>query len=244
MTHLVHFNDNGEPTTTSLAIAEGVGNTHKTVIQLVRQNLSDLEEFGLVAFEMAPRPEGQHGGGSTEYAVLNEPQATLLLTYMRNNDVVRAFKKQLVKAFFELRTRVTAQDPVAALSDPHTLRNLLLKHSEKVIELEAANAELEPKADALDRIATANGSMCLRDAAKSLQVREKDFLLWMQSHNWIYKRFGTSWIAYADKLKAGYLEHKVQTVQRNDGSEKVVEQCRVTPLGLTRLSKHFEKRAA
>ncbi|GAA4667244.1 hypothetical protein GCM10023262_15760 [Bartonella pachyuromydis] len=26
-------------------------------------------------------------------AILNEPQATLLMTYMRNNDMVRAFKK-------------------------------------------------------------------------------------------------------------------------------------------------------
>ena len=37
-----------------------------------------------------------------EVAVLNEQQATLLLTYMRNNAEVRRFKKRLVRAFYEL----------------------------------------------------------------------------------------------------------------------------------------------
>jgi phage regulator Rha-like protein len=86
-----------------MAIADGVGYEHKSVIQLIRQNVGDLEDFGLVAFEMRAREKGKHGGGDTEYALLNEQQATLLITYMRNNDVVRAFKKQLVKAFYEMR---------------------------------------------------------------------------------------------------------------------------------------------
>ncbi len=34
-----------------------------------------------------------------------------------------------------------------------------------------------------------------------------------------------------------YLEHKVTTVNRSDGSEKVVEQVRVTAAGLAKLAK-------
>lgn len=34
---------------------------------------------------------------------LNEQQATLLMTYLRNTDVVRAFKKELVRQFFAMR---------------------------------------------------------------------------------------------------------------------------------------------
>lgn len=91
---------NGEALTTSLAIAEGVGNEHKHVIRLIRDYLSDLKEFGRVSFENAPF-ETAGGTQQREYAMLNEQQATLLITYMRNNDIVRAFKKQLVKAFYE-----------------------------------------------------------------------------------------------------------------------------------------------
>lgn len=43
---------NNELVTTSLAIAKGTENQHKSVIQLIRNNISDLEEFGSLAFEM------------------------------------------------------------------------------------------------------------------------------------------------------------------------------------------------
>lgn len=95
---LLHHN---EPMTTSLAIAEGTQNTHKAVIQLVRKYVDDLQEFGTLAFEMR-----KSGGMPTEVAFLNEPQATLLITYLRNTDTVRRFKIALVKAFYELRDRL------------------------------------------------------------------------------------------------------------------------------------------
>lgn len=96
--------EKGVPKTTTLQIALGLGLQHKSVIQLVRSYKSDFSEFGLVTFEMRPRLQGGHGGGDTQYAVLNEEQATLLMTYMRNSPRVREFKKSLVKAFFEART--------------------------------------------------------------------------------------------------------------------------------------------
>lgn len=39
----------------------------------------------------------------TKEYFLNEQQATLLLTYLRNTTVVRAFKVALVKAFYKMR---------------------------------------------------------------------------------------------------------------------------------------------
>jgi len=92
----------GDAVTTTLAIAEGTLNDHASVITLTRKYQVDLEDFGLVRFEIRPREVGQHGGGDTEYAILNEPQSTLLLTFMRNTDIVRAFKKKLVREFWEM----------------------------------------------------------------------------------------------------------------------------------------------
>lgn len=93
---------NGEPTTTSLALAEGCKVQHKNVLALVREYRNDLEEFGPLAFETRPRSSGSHGGGDVEYVLLNERQSTLIMTYMRNSPVVREFKKRLVREFWNL----------------------------------------------------------------------------------------------------------------------------------------------
>jgi phage regulator Rha-like protein len=93
---------NGSPVTTTLAIAEGAQVEHKAVIQLVRKYLADLEVFGLVELKILARLKGQHGGGDTEYAILNERQSTLVISYMRNTEIIRAFKIRLVSKFYEM----------------------------------------------------------------------------------------------------------------------------------------------
>lgn len=249
---------NGQAVTTSLAIAQGTENDHASVIKLVRNYLADLEEFGGVTFEMRSQaktnsgfeiqntqgsdfksnPSG--GGRPTEYAVLNEQQSTLLLTYMRNSDIVRRFKKALVKAFFEL-SKVgaggTALNP-ANLSRLQLIEMAMQAEQER-LALENKVEVLAPKAEALDRIATADGSLCFTDAAKTLQMRLKDLIAWLSSHKWIYQRPGTSWIGYQDKIQSGYVEHKTNTVERSDGTEKVVTQARITPKGLAKLAEAF-----
>ena len=219
----------GEALTTTLAVAEGVGNPHSTVIRLVRENKADLEEFGLLDFKSEST-----GGRPTEFALLNEDQATLLITYMRNNDLVRAFKKILVKAFRDMRKGNVFQLPQTL---PEALR--------LAAELAEENAEMKPKARALDLIATSDGSLCITNAAKDLQMRPKDLFAWLSANKWIYRRTGGSgWIAYQDKIQSGHLEHKVTVVSRTDGSEKTTEQVRVTPKGLTKLAKVLGEQAA
>ncbi|CAK0751053.1 hypothetical protein CCP3SC15_1740001 [Gammaproteobacteria bacterium] len=73
----------------------------------MRTYLADLEEFGLVRFEIRPREAGKHGGGDVEYAILNEQQSTLILTFMRNSVIVVGFKKRLVKAFWEMARKLS-----------------------------------------------------------------------------------------------------------------------------------------
>jgi anti-repressor protein len=123
-------------------------------------------------------------------------------------------------------------------SDPQQIAGLLAQSLEKAQEQTKVIAELKPKAEALDRIAKADGSMCITDAAKDLQMRPKDLFAWLSFHKWIYKRVGGSgWVGYQDKLQQFVLEHKVTVVSRTDGSEKVTEQVRITSKGLTRLAK-------
>lgn len=103
----------GVPTTTSMRIANGTRVQHKNVLELIRGNLADFEEFGGVAFET--RPFDTAGGMQMrEVAVLNEEHATLLLTYMRNSDIVRDFKKRLVREFSRLRREAETRPAINA----------------------------------------------------------------------------------------------------------------------------------
>ena len=129
----------------------------------------------------------------------------------------------------------SAVDPMKALNDPAMMRGFLLSYSEKVITLQGVVAVLAPKADGFDRIATSEGSICITDAAKTLQVLPGELFRLLRSDRWIYKRAGASAdIGYQDRINAGLLEHKIITVTRPDGSEKVVTQVRVTPNGLVK----------
>ena len=129
-------------------------------------------------------------------------------------------------------------DPIEVLNDPAAMRGLLLTYSERVLALEARNAELAPKAEALDRIATvSDGSLGLMAAAKALQVRPKALTSYLRENGWIYRRpGGKANLGYQSKTSAGLLEHKVTTVLRADGSEKMVEQVLITPKGLAKLA--------
>lgn len=94
-----------EPFTTSAVIADFAGVEHHAVQQLCTKYQADFEEFGKVAFEMRPFP-GSKTGQKIKIYHLNEPQATLLITYLKNTPQVRAFKKELVRQFFAMRDKL------------------------------------------------------------------------------------------------------------------------------------------
>lgn len=235
MTELIYVN-NDQPVTTSLAIADGVENPHKSVIQLIRNNLEDLQQFGPIAFEMRKGGSLPQGGFAkpTEYAILNERQATLLMTYMRNNKVVKEFKIRLVKAFYELAEK--ARKPAEEL-DRIELLKMALEAEEQKLQMRNQINELIPKAKALDKIATATDSICMRDAAKNLQVRPKDLRNWLLQNKWVYQRAGNDTLfAYQDKIHRGLLEHKCYPYDNDEGESKVSTQVRITPKGLAKIS--------
>ena len=97
---------NGEPLASTEVIARGMGLQHKNVLALVRNHAATLLEFGKIAFETRVNPRGQ----STEIAMLNERQASLLLTMMRNTKTALAFKVELVREFYRMRDALDQRD--------------------------------------------------------------------------------------------------------------------------------------
>jgi len=139
-----------------------------------------------------------------------------------------SFNLKVIRAYDQMQKKVS--NIYDRLDDPASMRQYLLTYVEKVLEL-------QPKADALDRLTLADGSMCITNAAKSLQVRPKDLFAFLSARKWIYKRAGgKGWIAYQDRIQSGHLEHKIVTVEKSDGSEKMIENVLVTVSGMVKLA--------
>ncbi|MGJ0125931.1 Rha family transcriptional regulator [Pantoea sp. RHCKP32] len=135
--------------TNTVAIADGVGRDHDTIIKLVDRNKTDLEEFGTVGFEIR-----KSGGKPLRIALLNEQQTTLLITYMRNNDVVRAFKKRLVAEFFKMRSTLAAQrmDRNSARLEYRPMTDAI-KHEREAQGKQIAPHHFSNEADLINRLA-------------------------------------------------------------------------------------------
>ena len=93
------------PVTDSKIVAEKTKKSHKNVINLINKYKKDIEYFGKVVFEIRPSQKGQ----SEKLALLNEEQATFIITLMRNNKEVVEFKKKLIKAFFIMKNELQAR---------------------------------------------------------------------------------------------------------------------------------------
>lgn len=90
----------GEPRIDSRVLAQHLGNKHQNVRELLTDYADDFRELGILRFKTG---EKQGRGQPERYALLNEDQAYLLLTYTRNTVRVRELKIRLVKAFRDAR---------------------------------------------------------------------------------------------------------------------------------------------
>lgn len=217
----------------SREIADLVGSRHDKV----KQSIERLAQRGTI---VQPPMGDEHNLDTTGRSRATE----VYLLGKRDSYVVVAqlspeFTGDLVDRWQELEAQQTLS-PILALHDPGTLRALLLGNVEERMKLAHELAATAPKLDAYDRIARAEGSLCITDAAKNLQVRPKSLFDFLRAHGWIYQPHGGRGdIAYAAKLQQRLMEHKMTTVRRSDGSEKIITQARITPKGLTRLAQEF-----
>lgn len=85
----------------------------RSITRLITNHYKDLEEFGVMRFEIT-KPDKSGGRPKTLY-LLNEQQATLLTTFMKNSDKVKKFKKKLVREFFKMRDYIQKQEITRAV---------------------------------------------------------------------------------------------------------------------------------
>ena len=215
-------------TMTSREIAELTGKNHADVMRDIRNMVEQLTKAEMLSCAKSTTYTGKDGRQYPQYELDKDTCLTLLLGY----DAVARMK--VVKRWQELEAGAPA---AIDLRDPKQMATVAVQLLEVNRELQEQVQAMTPKVEALTRIALSEGSLCIQSAAKHLQVQPNFLFKWLQEHQWIYRRAGGGgFLGYQSRIQSGLLEHKVTTVSRSDGTEKVVEQCRITPRGLAKLA--------
>lgn len=121
--------DGGNVFTTSTAIADGTGNTHDSVLQLLKRHTDRFSRVQRVRFEIEPF-ETAGGLQSRNIAILDERQAYLLMTMLRNTEQVMDFKEALIDAFLKARDLLNGN--IGTLLQRHNAKSGILKQGEAI----------------------------------------------------------------------------------------------------------------
>lgn len=206
------------------------GNTNKAPAQWMRTQQSREIVQEVIDMQICTSPIDSVKGGLTQGTFAHE-----LLAVSYAGWISPKFQLQVNQAFLDMKSGKLK--PVSELSRMDLIMMAKEAEEEKLLLLDQIN-ETKPIVEAFDRISKADGSMCITDAAKALQIRPKDLFAWLQANHWIYRRTGAShWCGHADKLQQSVVEHKITVVSRTDGSEKTTEQVRITAKGIAKIAK-------
>lgn len=228
MSALISIPNSAPVTMSSLEIAELVGSRHDKV----KQSIERLVERGVIV--QPPM------GDEQEYDALGRSRITKVYNIgKRDSHVIVAqlspeFTARLVDRWQELEEKLAT--PFIPKNFAEALRLAADQHD--LIQKQQAQIEqIMPSHDALQRIAVADGSFCVTDAAKNLQIRPVDLKQWLIRNGWVYRRAGRGvLIAHSGQLRTGNVEAKVTMKIGDDGIERTYTQARITAKGLTHIS--------
>lgn len=174
--------------TNSWVIAEGTGNSHRAIKSIVDKYSDDFKEFGKLSYhskwfenEKQKKVFSDNSKGVSrektkiEVILLNEPQATLLITYLRNTEQVRRFKKNLVFEFYRMRDFIREKQTPAWQESRQTGITTRKKETDAIKRLcEYATAQgskhLERLYTAYTKLANKAAGITNRTTATSLQL--------------------------------------------------------------------------
>lgn len=229
MNEMTNITGNGPVTMSTRDIAELVEKRHADVMRDCR-TMFDALQIGESNFAFTYTDS--QNKDRAEYRLPRDLTMTLVTGYSI------PLRKRVIDRLAELERYQSS--PEAALNNPAKLRHLLLENVEKVLALEATVSDLKPKADSYAFLTRTNGTMCITDAAKALNLRPKDLFQYLQTERWIYRRAGNGhFVGFQSRIGQALIDHRVEEVTRSDGTTKITEQVRITAKGMAKLGEAF-----
>jgi len=135
-------------------------------------------------------------------------RGALLHAKSLNTDKAWEVYEFLMESYFRVRESYLIDDKI--------------KRAERWIEeqkekkaLEAKLSELQPKADYFDELVSRNLLTGIRETAKELKVKEKAFVKFLISENYVYRDSSGKLRPYAEHISSGLFELKEFTSKKN-----------------------------
>ncbi|WP_212112993.1 antA/AntB antirepressor family protein [Bartonella queenslandensis] len=179
--------------------------------------------------------ESSGGRPSKEYHITLDMAKHLSM--IERNDKGHEARQYFIKCERLLKQVTT---PQIDYSKPEALLGVLNHLQSQIKQKDNTIAELTPKAEALEGLKRSDGLFGLIEAAKMLEVRPKDLTDYLRKHDWVYRRApGAPLLPYQDKIKKGFMDCPVITIQRPDGTEKVLPSTKITSRGLACLKEQI-----
>jgi len=179
-----------------------------------------------------------------DQAVLTINEAGLYSVILRSRvENAREFKRWVTHIVLpEIRRTGSYSAPAPTELSRLDILTMAIESEQRAIAAEGQVAELAPRADAWDDLASAGGDFEVADAAKMLARagiptgRTRLFESLAEFH-WIYRGGDNKWRAYSTAIDTGYLTERAQWHYHPRTREKVLDtpQVRVTIKGLERL---------
>lgn len=199
------------------------------------------------------------GNPSAAAARLDDDEVTLISNEGRQLNVVseaglfalvlgsrkpeaREFKRWVTHEVLPSIRRTGSYSTVPALTEDEIVHQALAITARRVEQLETRVAELAPRAEAWDELASAEGDYAVGDAAKMLaragvETGPQRLFDQLAGLRWTYRGGDRKWRAYAAAVDNGYLTERPQSHHHPRTGEVVIDapQIRVTIRGLERL---------
>lgn len=227
--------------TNSRIIAEKFGKQHKDVLRAIK-NMECSADFTERNF--APSEYVDSTGRSLPQMLMTRDGFSFLVMGFTGREAAQ-WKEKFIAAFNAMEARLRAERQAATidLNDPSQLVPLLTSYAQRTQIAEAKVVALEPKAEAFDRLDTAEGNLTVRPAAKVLGVMETKLTKWMEVRGWAFRQNGRGPLQpYADKRISGLLDMKLRHYDDpKTGEPKVDATLTITPKGMARLAQIFNQ---
>ncbi|MET3590101.1 anti-repressor protein, partial [Bartonella silvatica] len=164
------------------------------------------------------------------------------LAMVERNKKGKQVREYFIKYERRAKQAATSQLNLAsALAPPLFVKKLLLESVTQIENLKNEVNTLKPKAMALESLQRTDGLFGLITAAKILQMKPKQFILFLQKKRWIYRiASGAPLLPYQDKIKKGLMDCPTHTIQTREGTERVVPTAKITTKGIGVLSQELK----